>query len=167
MFGFIKSGKGQTLTQAYPEVNLPNTGYNANNQYNKFPPLMNDGRSVLASWQPGAVVNESILKKEGIQSNWQYRQYMTTNSNALREQMHHDALNDVGYTMRNEMEAVGGGGFKGPKVYSSIEEPVSHVQAMPSDLKANYLSREQLQSKMNVQTFTQEQLMQQWQNQPK
>ena len=39
---------------------------------------MADGRN-YATWQQDAVVNERIQRQEGIQSNWQYRQYLQKN----------------------------------------------------------------------------------------
>lgn len=156
MFGFLKADKGHNLESAYPSLHISNTGYQTNNQYTKFPPLMHDGRSVLASWQPESVINDDLLKSEGIQSNWQYRQFMTANSNNIRDKMFHDALNDVG-VISNQY---GNDNFySSPKLYSSINEPISHFQAKPSDLKETYLTREQLQNKLIVPSLTQEQLV--------
>lgn len=160
MFGFLKSSQGQTLEHAYPSLPNTNNGYQTNNQYSKFPPLMEDGRTVLASWQPEAAVNESILRREGIQSNWQYRKYLTKNGDELRENMYHEALNDVGFTIRNENKSIDSASFGTPMLYGSLLEPVSHKGASLSDLKDNYLTREQLQSKMIVPEITQEQLIQ-------
>jgi hypothetical protein len=162
MFGFLKSDKGQTLSSAYPELQISNAGYQTNNQYSNFPPLMHDGRSVMASWQPETVINDDLLKSEGIQSNWQYRQFMTSNSQNIREKMFHDALNDVGI-MPNQYANREGMSFTSPKLYSSPHEPISHLQAMPSDLKETYFTREQLQNKLIVPSLTQEQMVRQWQ----
>ena len=38
-------------------------GYNTNNKHADFPPLMNDGRSVVSSWVPESTVNASLKKK--------------------------------------------------------------------------------------------------------
>jgi len=160
MFGFLKADKGQNLASAYPGLQISNSGYQTNNQYSKFPPLMHDGRSVLASWQPETVINEDILKSEGIQSNWQYRQFMTANSQSICEKMFQDALNDVGVTSiptKNDTM------FTPPKMYSSVNETISHIQAKPSDLKESYLTREQLQNKLVVPSITQEQMVRKWQ----
>ena len=55
------------------------TCYSGSNNINfNFPPIMADGRN-FATWQPDAVVNERIQVKEGIQSNWGYRQYLQRN----------------------------------------------------------------------------------------
>jgi hypothetical protein len=50
--------------------------YSASNNYDfNSPAKMSDGRN-WAQWQPDAVVNERIQAKEGIQTNWGYRQYL-------------------------------------------------------------------------------------------
>lgn len=50
--------------------------YSASNNYDfNSPAVMADGRA-WSQWQPSAVVNERIQAKEGIQTNWGYRQYL-------------------------------------------------------------------------------------------
>jgi hypothetical protein len=50
--------------------------YSASNNYDfNSPAKMADGR-LWSQWQASAVVNERIQVKEGIQSNWGYRQYL-------------------------------------------------------------------------------------------
>ena len=50
---------------AYPPIKetLPPSalGYRANNKYDGFPPLMSDGRTITATYQPEAVLNEHLL----------------------------------------------------------------------------------------------------------
>lgn len=149
---------GQSLDKAYPMLPLANEGYQSNNQYERFPPLMSDGRSMMASWQPGAVVNEVLLQQNGIQSNWQYRNFMTRNSESIRANLLRDAMNDVGYSVRNENPEIGQI-FETPKVYGSFHEPISHRQAASSDLKEIYMTREQLQAKQVVPSMTQDELV--------
>ena len=145
---------GQSLKTAYQRFPDPVkiTGYQSNNQYENFPPKMNDGRAVLASWQPGAVVNEKLLQENSIQSNWQYRRYLTDNSQSICKNLLHDAMNDVGYSIRNENPDLNRV-FESPKVYKSVDEPISHTQAQFSDLQSIYLTREQLYEKMSVPTY--------------
>lgn len=154
----LLSYHGQTLSTAYSTPQLPTDGYQMNNQYEHFPPLMNDGRSVLASWQPGTMNNENIIEQNSIKSNWQYRSYLMNNSETIRAQLFRDALNDIGYSARHEAPDTGSL-FQIPKIYSSINEPVSHREASVSDLQNIYLSREQLQSKQVVPSLTQAELI--------
>lgn len=143
---------GVSLNTAYQSFPKSSMGYQSNNQHKDFPPLMNDGRSVLCSWQPGAVVNENILKENNIQSNWEYRRYLTHNSLNIQKNLLRDAMNDVGYSIRNEKPDLNKQ-FSSPKVYGSIYEPISHLQASPSDLQSIYLTREQLYSRMEIPTY--------------
>jgi hypothetical protein len=77
---------GENLNNAYPSnkvVPESSLGYHSNNQYDNFPPLMSDGRALVASWQPESVINNQIIHENGIQSNWQYRKYLTHNANKI------------------------------------------------------------------------------------
>lgn len=159
MFGFLNYKSGQTLADAYPSLPVANGKYQTNNQYSKFPPLTSDGRNVMGSWQPGAELNEALLRENGIQSNWQYRKYMTSNANEIRAKLFQDALSDVGYSVRNVDARVDSNGYQGPKLYGSIMDSVAHEKGELSDLKANYMTREQLQSKMVVPSMTQAELI--------
>ena len=71
-----------------------------NNKYLGFPPLMSDGRSVTASYQPEAVLNNELIKTNNIQSNWQYRKFLTENSKQIMEYNFREASNDAGYFKR-------------------------------------------------------------------
>ena len=98
----ISSLKGQSIYEVYPQMEVPSVAYKANNKYANFPPIMNDGRAVAASWQPGAVVDEAIRKDNNITSNWQYRRYLTKNSEEIKSHNFKQACNDIGYYIRNE-----------------------------------------------------------------
>jgi hypothetical protein len=161
MFGSLKYDHGQDLANAYPELQLPNSGYQTNNNYNHFPPFMQDGRSVLSTLGPESQLDANLSKKEGIQSNWQYRQYLMANSEMIRDKMFTDSLSDVGFSKNGDMNHTET--IRPPQLYGSVHDPTSHVQAMPSDLKETYLTREQLQDKLVVPSMTQEQLVRQWQ----
>jgi hypothetical protein len=77
----------ETLSCAYPIIKetVPQSalGYRTNNKYPEFPPLMNDGRAVTASYQPEAVLNEKLIRSNNIQSNWQYRRYLTNHAKEI------------------------------------------------------------------------------------
>jgi hypothetical protein len=92
---------------------------------------------------------------EGIQSNWQYRLYMTENGDKIRDKMFTDSLshiNNHNVGSNNTLHA-------SPHMYASVHEPVSHYQAMPSDLRETYLTREQLQDRLVVPSLTQAELV--------
>jgi hypothetical protein len=95
--------QASTIKDAYPEYptqSLSN-GYGANNKYQDFPPLMSDGRTIVAGYTPEAVTNSRIIQQYGIENNWQYRQFMTTNAKRIKEENFALAANDIGYTTRS------------------------------------------------------------------
>lgn len=149
---------GQNLTDAYPQMKLQNIGYQTNNQYTNFPAKMTDGRSVVSSWQPGAVVNEVLIKQNNIRSNWEYRKYLMNNSETIRDTLFKDALNDVGYSVRHETPDMNNN-HSTPKFYTSFNEPISHRHAEKSDLKDIYINREQLESRRVVPSLTQDEML--------
>lgn len=126
----------------------------SHNVYFDFPPLMNDGRN-FSGWQPGNAVNAAIRKAENIQSNWDYRKYLTHNADNVMKINSIDAVNMSGHGSF-EVEA---NQPNTPFMYASVmdvREPMGYVQ---SDLKDLYLSRDQLQARMVAPEITQEQLL--------
>ena len=130
----------------------------SHNVYFDFPPLMNDGRN-FSGWQPGNAVNESIRRAENIKTNWDYRRFLTTNTDQIMTLNKIDAVNTSGhgsfevnaYEQENQRNV--------PFMYASVmddREPFGYVQ---SDLKETYLSREALQSRMIAPEITQEQVL--------
>ena len=91
----------ECVASAFPVIKetVPKSalGYNTNNKYPEFPPLMKDGRAIVASYQPESAINNNIILENGIQSNWQYRQYLTNNAIDVMNRNFRDACNDAGY----------------------------------------------------------------------
>lgn len=155
----------ESTSCAFPviEETLPRSklGYASNNVYPGFPPMMTDGRSIIASYQPEAVLNNSLIKSQGIKSNWEYRKYLMHNSQAIMQQNFREACNDVGYFERfmaqgsNNAEKMG---KNAPYMYSSYLDSSTPQGYSNSDLKDLYLSREQLNSRKVSPPLTQEQI---------
>lgn len=155
--------RNSSVYEAYPRIDIPSTSYQTNNKYKNFPPLMHDGRSVNAAWQPGAFVDEAIRADNQITSNWQYRRYLTKHAEEIKSHNFKQACNDVGYYVRNEnKEYDRSKQFRTPHMYSDIQEPVKHFDASTSDLKDLYLTKEQLQARQVVPSITQAELMKNW-----
>lgn len=151
-------------------------GYKTNNVYDEFPPLMMDGRTITASYEPYAVVTEKIIRDADIKSNWEYRNFMTKNANKIRNYNYYNALTDAGYVSR-PIDLLGDGaaaddslgGFAKP--YNVSKTPIlmdsimdtrrapNDSFAMDSDLKQLYLSREQLNARKIAPVVTQEQFL--------
>ena len=154
----------EPIKSAYPDVVPKSTiGYTMNNKYPGFPPLTADGRNITASHQPEAVLNENLIKEAGIESNWQYRNYLTKNGQAIMRDNFVEASNDVGYFQRFLPSQQGDfdNMFQQPARYSSYhesEKPIEHRQS--SDLKNLYLSKEQLHARrMTNMPMSQEEML--------
>lgn len=155
----------QSIYCAYPVIKetVPQSerGYKTNNKYPQFPPLMSDGRSITASWQHDAVTNAKIIANNNIRSNWEYRRFLTTNANNVMEQNFRESSNDLGYNSRfatapniQSNEFVGN---TTPMLFSSSSYEYPQVLGYSvSDLKTNYLSREDLQSRKFSPVVTQD-----------
>jgi hypothetical protein len=146
------------------ELPRSSQGYATNNAYPGFPPLMSDGRALIASWQPEAVANQSILKTSGITSNWEYRRYLTQNAPQIMRQNFIESATDVGYYDRQGMGTKTGfvpifSSAGKPAQYVSYLQPPNAFGQFDSDLKADYLSREQLAARMATPVVTQAELL--------
>jgi len=131
-------------------------GYTTNNIYPQFPPLMSDGRTSIASWQPEAIRNNELLQANHIQSNSEYRQYLTKNADQIRKLDMMQTMNDVGYYKRYaDTPGVDGS----PYLYKSYMDKTQHVGYSNSDLKDLYISREQLNARKVSPVITQEELL--------
>lgn len=146
----------QSVNCAYPVIKetVPESsrGYTANNKYPGFPPLMNDGRSITATWQPESTINADLIENSGIKSNWEYRKYLTENAKKIMEYNFRESSNDTGYYKRPiDIPSIQTNEVKGfhnqPYLYSSGTDNTQPFGYSSSDLKDLYLSREQLASR--------------------
>tara|TARA_B100000073_G_scaffold255225_1_gene215201 strand:- start:1312 stop:1881 length:570 start_codon:yes stop_codon:yes gene_type:complete len=145
----------ESINCAYPVIKetIPQSklGYNTNNKYPEFPPLMSDSRSITASWQHDAVTNAKIIEENNIQSNWQYRQYLTKNAINVMQDNFLNASNDLGYHSRNtetpNVQSNEVNGYSTPALYTNVLEEIKPLGYSISDLKTTYLTREQLNAR--------------------
>ena len=145
---------------AYPNIKEPiapsKLGYHSNNKYDGFPPLMSDGRAVTASYQPTGVLNEYLVQEIGVESNWEYRQYLMKNGKDIMKYNYVQAANDAGYIQR--YSDLGNSENSTPYLYNSFYDSTKPIGYQTSDLKQLYLSRDQLQSRMVAPEITQAEL---------
>lgn len=156
----------QNVESAFPVIKetIPRSklGYNSNNLYPGFPPLMADGRNLIASYQPEAILNNTLKDQNGITSNWEYRKYLIENSEEVLRSNFREACNDVGYFERFLPDERGNTNpiKTTPYQYSSYLDNTNPVGYANSDLKDLYISREQLNVRKFSPSITQDQLFQ-------
>jgi len=113
-----------------------------NNKYSNFPAVMDDGR-YCASWTAAPKMNADLDR--GFSSNWQYRQYLTDNANYIINKNKQEACEECCGTT---------------DVLSRISNMFEFKKTNEvSDLKKEYLSRAQLQSRLVTPVLTQEELL--------
>ena len=146
MFSFEYKNAYPEVINKYPKSSL---GYNTNNKYPIFPPLMNDGRSVISSWNPESSINNKLRKENGIETNWDYRRFLTKNAVEIMEKNYNETANDTGSTFITQPPSTS----NSPYLYDSINEKLPPVGFENSDLKEMYLTREQLYSRKCAPTL--------------
>lgn len=154
-----------TMVHSYGSFPKSSLGYTTNNQYTDFPPLMADGRALIASWQSQTLINDNLLKENNIQSNWEYRRYLSQNAEAIMRQNFIEAANDMGYyermnrDMQSNYSPIGDQSrfstYNSPSMVSSAQSAIVNN----SDLKELYLSREELEKKRELPFITQDELL--------
>jgi len=125
----------------------------SNNIHFKFPPIMADGRN-FSNWLPGAVINEKIREESGVKSNAQYRKYLVENADQIIKYNQLAACDDCVANYGGEEKLNGS-----PFLYNSYLDNSQPHGYETSDLKNNYLSRQQLQAKLVTPVITQDQLL--------
>lgn len=161
MFSFFKANKEEPKKEV---KQLSYDGYSTNNQYSEFPPMMKDGRSIVSSWQTESYMNTEIKKQNNIKSNWEYRQYLTKNAQSIMDKEFAESANDTGYNMKSTQkpniqsnEVTGFSNY--PYSFKSVLDETKPTGYVESDLKTQYLTREQLQSRQISPVVTQDELL--------
>jgi len=118
----------------------------SNNIDFNFPPIMTDGRN-YATWQPDAVVNERIQRKEGIKTNWGYRQFLQKNGLQIMNFNNQEACYTLGLDPHYNTDATPSSNvpytFKG--TFDTSSPGFGYCN---SDLKNPYLTRQQLNARL-------------------
>ena len=128
----------------------------SNNIHFDFPPIMSDGRN-YSSWQPNAMMNNQLVVDNNINSNADYRAFLTKNADKIIKQ--------------NQITACGGccnclnipssvKTTNSPYLYKSCSDSTQPYGYETSDLKEMYLSREQLNRKRQMPSLTEQEYIQ-------
>jgi hypothetical protein len=154
------ANKGTHLESAYPSMlNKPVSiyGYQTHNLYKDFPPIMKDGRVIVASWQPEAVTNNNLINLVGVTSNWKYRQYLTDNAVDIIKQNQAETMNDIGYVARYAKAPEEK--YTRPHKYTSYLDNNTVFGYENSNLKQMYFTREELDARKVSPAITQAQFI--------
>jgi hypothetical protein len=118
----------------------------SNNIHFNFPPIMADGRN-YASWQPEAVINSRIQQQNKIQDNWSYRQFLQHNGLKIMKYNNLEACYELGLDPHVSVDKTPSDNvpFKFSSVYDTNHPGFGYSN---SDLKNQYLSREQLNARL-------------------
>jgi hypothetical protein len=162
----VKFNCGCSIKETIPPSSL---GYNTNNKYATFPPLMSDGRACITSWQPESIINAKIIETNKIKSNWEYRQYLQKNAKQIMEYNFYESANDTGYYKHPIVApSIQSNSVKGldktPFLYESNLDNAKPFGYASSDLKQLYLSREQLEARQISPVITQDKLLEKMSN---
>ena len=115
----------------------------SNNIHFGFPPIMTDGRN-YADWQPNAVINNEIIKKENIKSNWQYREYLTKNADSIIRFNQLESCNQCCTCPElSNQKAIS----NSPFLYKTCTDSTQPYGYENSNLKNLYLTRQQLNAR--------------------
>jgi len=152
-----QQGASQPYERAYPDIvnKMPKSdlGYASNNVFPNFPPLMTDGRSAVSSWNTETVMNAHLKEQNGIPSNWEYRRFLTANAKTLMENNFNQTANDTGYSFISKEIQNQQTTSNQPALYYGLSDNTVHMGFQDSDLKREYLTREQLQAKKVTPTI--------------
>ena len=120
--------------------------YYMNNYYAIEPQQQFQG-TTYSFWQPEASTNTKIRIDTGINSNWKYRQYMQKNANQIMKYNSMESIYASGnnpYTIMNTEPT-----NKTPYLYNSIHDTNNPAYGFRnSDLKQDYMTKQQMQAKM-------------------
>lgn len=137
------------------------TCYNgSNNIHPDFPPIMHDGRN-YANWQPGSVINDTIKKEANIQTNWEYRRFLSANADNIIKINQLSACGDCCANTAQYGVGTNSSNSNSPYLYKSCLDNSEKFGYETSDLKNLYLNDYSLQARMVTPVFSQSQLLQQ------
>jgi hypothetical protein len=127
------------------------TGYKedaTNNIHFKFPALMSDGRST--NWNPSCERNEVLIAQAGVKTNTDYRRYLQNNATSIMHKNWREVVDRYPYTVE-----------RSPLTSSSSQQFVREGKNVPygyvsSDLRNEYLSREELNEKTTLPIMSQQ-----------
>tara|TARA_B100000674_G_C37875840_1_gene931960 strand:- start:835 stop:1260 length:426 start_codon:yes stop_codon:yes gene_type:complete len=127
----------------------------SNNIHFEQPALMSDSR-MFTYYNSACKANEKLKSSVGIESNYEYRQYLISNGNRLRQENQERHNNTIGYIS----PMISSNANRNEKyLYNSADDTAQPYGYENSNLKNMYLTRYQLQARNSGPILTQEQLL--------
>jgi|TARA_B100000795_G_C22721748_1_gene407751 hypothetical protein len=126
----------------------------SNNIHHSNPPLMSD-RRLFTNVNPACDLNEKLKKRNGIKSNYEYRQYLMKNGRTIMENNTIKSCDESSECVKRSDEI----NKTNKYLYKSISDTHTPYGYQQSDLKKLYISRASLQSKYVSPIVTQEDLL--------
>lgn len=128
------------------------TCYNgSNNIHFDYPALMSDGR-IYTDWNPSCKKNKELIKQNNIQTNFEYRKYLTNNAKSIMNNNTKEACDQCGVCYYGHPYSTNSNRY----LYKSINNTHQPYGYENSDLKNIYLSRQQLQSRLTAPIMSQQ-----------
>ena len=123
----------------------------SNNIHPDYPALMSDER--YTDWNPACELNNKLIRKSGIQTNYQYRQYMIKNGLKVQQNNLNAAYEQCG---GRKFEPDFKSFHTTKYLFKSYQDKTRPYGYETSDLKDIYLSRQELQSRMIAPLLSQQ-----------
>jgi len=131
------------------------TCYNAsNNIHDDFPALMSSG-NLYTDYKSACKINNEIKEKNGVKSNYQYRQWLIKNAESVMKS------NSVAASAQccGHMDHFTPRPDSQKYLYKSCSDNTKPFGYESSDLKNLYLSRQELQGRLSAPIMTQNDLI--------
>ena len=128
----------------------------SNNIHMDFPAVMSDGR-LYTNWDSACEANNALKNREGIENNYDYRQFLINNGNKIIKSNGVAACDNCCACLENYNKTPR---YNDKYVYKSCSDKKQPFGYEHSDLKRLYLSRQELQSRLRAPILTQEQYLQ-------
>lgn len=128
----------------------------SNNIHPGFPPLMSDGH-FATDWETACRTNEFIRDRAKITNNYDYRQYLIHNADAV---ILHNQVEACDRCCACQNNLGGGELVRFPHyIFKSCSDKTKPFGYQSSDLKNMYLSRKALQSRLSAPIMTQNEML--------
>ena len=126
----------------------------SNNIHFNYPALMSDGK-FLSHWDPDCKANNRLRENLHLNSNYEYRQYLINNGQNIKNKNLLMTQNNCSNALFTNDNITKGANY----IFKSLSDNSQPFGYQDSDLKREYLSRQDLNSKLKNTMLTQEEIL--------